>query len=270
MLRITLFLLAFVFTAFSSLAQKHIIAGAELTSLFEKNGVEDVDGSINHGVYYDIINLLLRATGLDKDYQLMVFPMARAKRGFVNEKFACYSPGIETFDNPQNELSGLRILSGEPINQAIVRVVSRFNEPLVDSVNDIDEKDALSLVRGVPISGKMEVMLNRAGKVYEVATEYENIMMLKLNRVSRIILFYPDAIDAYEKLNLKQHYPYQLAFTPLILNDNIICHQEHEQAFRLMEAELKTLKSSGKLKAMMGNKYMIGSEYVQLEPGQEY
>jgi len=236
------------------MASKPIIVGSQLFSLFDAG--ESYDKSTYSGVYYEVLNRILHETKLDDDYDILIAPIKRAQKGFITKKYACYSPGFENFDNPNKELEDITILSSRPINRAIARVISRPSERLVSEINDINQSDVISIVRGATLNATMQTMLDRAGKVFEVNSELESIKMLASNRANLSISFYPDVIDAYKKLGLKQHFPFDSQFSPHTVIDNVICHDSHLAAFELIDNKLKEMKQSGVLKEILGEKYM--------------
>ncbi|SFD57234.1 polar amino acid transport system substrate-binding protein [Pseudoalteromonas denitrificans DSM 6059] len=242
---------------FPVMAKKHVIACGELSSLC--NGPTK-NNNTSSGSYYEMLSRILDETKLSESYELIVMPIARAKRGFINRQFACYSPGVETFDNVDIELNNLALLSSQPINQAVVRVISRPSDPLVSNVKGITREGSISIVRGVPVNSTIKSMINRARAVFEVNSELENIKMLMSKRVKWSISFYPDVIDAYKKLGLIAHFPFDSKFSPLIISDNIICHKSHTAAFEKIKVHLMQMKKSGVLKDILKDKYMIAPE----------
>jgi len=268
MIRISILIIIILQTSNASAQQvtqerKHIIAGGELTSLFNEEGTTDSDGNVNRGAYYKLLSEVLISTGLDKNYQLRTFPLERAKHGFMRERYACFCPGIETLSRPEIELNELKILSSQPINKAIVRVVSKQSSNVVGQVDDIRKSDAISIVRGVPMNADILSMLSRAGMVVEVSSELENLKMLYSGRVNHIIMFHPDAISAYRQLNLSSHYPYDPSFSPMVINDNIICHASHQKTFEMINRQLSAFRESGKTQRILGETYLIGSKYLK-------
>jgi len=244
--------------------KKDIIAAGELFSRFNKYGTFDKDGNVDNGAYYNVITEILKSTGLAQRYELKVYPMDRAKRGFRIKKFACFCPGYEHLDNPELQLKQFKLLNGEPLNKAIVRVISKDRISVATKASDISSSDSVSIVKGGALSPDMKKMLNEAGDVVEVDNELQNLKMLSSGRVSKAVVFYPAVIDAYKALRMEQHFPYDKSFSPLVSRDNIICHGSHLEAFKLIESRLEELKESGEIERIMGEAYIIGAKYLDM------
>ena len=239
--------------------ERHIIAAAELSGLFH----EVARPEESPGVYFQVLSKVLQDTGLNGHYELIVMPLKRAKIGFIQQEYACYSPGLGTFDK-QTELPLVKnVLVSHSINQAIVRVVSAPNHPVVDDLNDIRSTDLISMVRGIAMSEQMRRIANKAAQFFLVNSELENISMLQNGRVNYIFMFYPDALFAYQQLGITTHFPYAKSLAPLIINDNLVCHQQFAEDFALINQKIAQYQQNGTLRAILGDYYMIGTEYMQ-------
>ena len=252
--------LSFLMPSQLNAKEKFIIAGGELATLFDEHPERDEFGMLRQGAYHDLISHILRETGLDGTYQVLVYSMPRAKSGFSNKKFACFSPGFEMFSNPEERFKNMGILSSQPFNKAIIRVLSRQGEPLISGAKDIGKQNTISYVAEGPINKEMRLLLERASDVYPVDSELENIKLLMANRVTNAIVFYPDVLSAYANLNMNKHFPYDRTFAPLRVDENIICHENHKVAFDLIEQSLTRMKLSGRLKELLGKAY-LGDKY---------
>ncbi|MDF2176715.1 hypothetical protein P2G88_00440 [Aliiglaciecola sp. CAU 1673] len=236
---------------------KHIIAAGQLVSLFNQPGTLDAEGRPDNGVYHNLLSQILLETGLAAQYEIIVMPMARAKLGFVQGKFACYSPGEDTFDELKPALAQMDYLSSAPINQALVRVVSKPGTPVASRVEDISQQDAIGIIRGGPTNETIKAMMARAGEIYYVDSEEQNIKMLQLSRIRKALIFYPDVIRAYRSLGLERHFPYDPAFAPLVINDNIICHPLHQAAFDKINEKLVEMREDGRLRTLLQEIYFF-------------
>lgn len=246
-------MLVWLFICSSALAEeRNVIAAAELSGLFQ---IGD-KGKEPTGVYYHLLSQILSETDLAQRYQVVVMPMKRAKASFLQGHFACYSPGVETFEEAERNLLPRDLLSSRAFNMALVRVVSTHEHHLVSSVDDVSNQDVISLVRGVPISETMQKMMAKARKTFMVQTELENLKLLLSGRVNLIFAFYPDIVFAYKELGLKEHFPYAEYYSPLVIRDNIICHAEHKQAFTLIEAKIDQYRQDGTLKRILQDFYL--------------
>jgi hypothetical protein len=253
-------LLQCIQTASASDKDRHILSAAELSGLFHSRQAPQED----RGVYFAVVSQILLETGLSDTYEIIVMPMKRAKLGFINHEFACYAPGLGTFDS-QVERSMLNdVLLSKPLNQAIVRVISAKNKPMVKGVDDIKSGSLISMIRGAPLSVQMQDMVNKAGDIVFVNSERENIRMLINQRVDYLFLFYPDAISAYKNLGITEHFPYATQFSPLIIDDNIICHPEFIADFNLINDKIEQYQNDGTLKRILGNTYIVGSQFMNL------
>lgn len=238
---------------------RQIISTAELSGLFHHAQSPQKEGK---GVYFDVLSQILDETGLNNSFEIIVMPMKRAKIGFIQHEYACYSPGLGTFDD-KTELNLLEdVLVSLPLNKAIVRVVSAENKGTIQGIGDIGSKDVISMVRGTPLSKEMQDVAKRARKLFFVSSELENISMLQNNRVDYLFLFYPDAIFAYKKLGITEHFPYAKQFTPLVIDDTIICHKDFASAFALINEKIAQYQHDGTLKQILGDYYMIDSPYM--------
>lgn len=234
---------------------KFQIAAAELSGLFDTPASTEQHQS-QSGVYYQLLSQILQETGLASRYQLVVLPMKRAKADFARGLFACYAPGLDTFDMSERDLLNPQLLSSSPFNYAMVKVISLPGTPLVKSAADVTGKDQISIVRGVPISPQMQRMLDNAQHFYTVGSERENLQMLMSGRVKYSLVFYPDVLAAYRELGLAEQFPYERTYTPSTIRDNLICHAEHKNAFVKIEAAILRYQQQGKLKTVLREYYL--------------
>lgn len=243
-------------TTYAETFVKHQIAAAELSGLFNAPDMQMADKGSSPGVYQDLLALILHETGLEADYEIAVLPMKRAKMGFSRRQFACYAPGFDTFDLPERNALPKDILSSSAFNHAIVKVLSRHDNAIVKNANDISKNNVISLVRGVPINPQMQYMMDNSLKYYLVNSEYENLQMLISGRVDHILAFYPDILAAYKQLGINKHFPFDATFSPLIIKDNLICHKEHESAFKQIEAAILKYQQQGLLQKILHDYYL--------------
>lgn len=254
-----------IFLVFSTMAgpvqaastggEKLQIAAAELSGLFNAP-VTTSQSPAQSGVYYQLLSQILQETGLASRYELVVLPMKRAKTDFARGLFACYAPGLDTFDAPERALLNSKLLSSTPFNYAMVKVISRPGAPLVKSAEDVTGKDQISIVRGVPISPQMQRVLDNAQHFYTVGSELENLQMLMSGRVNYSLVFYPDVLAAYRELGLTEQFPYDQNYSPSTIRDNLICHPEHKSAFAQIEAAIVRYQQQGKLKTLLQEYYL--------------
>jgi hypothetical protein len=241
----------------SPVQQKHIISTAELSGLFHNSEQQQ-----EKGVYFDVLAKILDETGLKNSFEIIVMPMKRAKMGFINHQYACYSPGLDTFDS-QTESNRLKdVLVSTPLNKAIVRVVSAKHKLVIKGIEEIGSDDLISMVRGTPLSLEMREAAKRAGQLFFVNSEVENITMLQSGRVDHLFVFYPDALFAYKKLGITEHFPYARQFAPLVIDDTVTCHKDYASAFALINKKIKQYQRDGTLKRILGDFYMIDSPYM--------
>lgn len=233
---------------------KHIIVGAQLSGLFHLGkGTED------RGIYFDIIHRALKESGLSNEFEINVMPMSRAKKDFVEKKYACYAPGITSFDLVDEAKDLGHSLISTPLNRASVRVITKFEENMVIQASDIPNHSVLSIVRGTPMSKEMRSIAERATQMFYVNSETENLQMLLSGKVDYIFAFYPDILFAYDQLGIEP-LPYSKSYTPLALDDTVLCHPEFEQAFTRLDEKLMEYKRDGTLKEMLGPLYMLTDE----------
>lgn len=237
-------------------ADKHQIAAAELSGLFKAPSSSGGTITESAGVYYHLLSRLLEETKLDQHYEIVVLPMKRAKVDFSRKYFACYAPGLDTFDPTERQALPKDILSSSAFNHAIVKVLSQKNKPVVKTVEDISSTDTISIVRGVPISPDMQRILDKASKFYLVTSEYENLQMLMSGRVTHSLVFYPDVTAAYHQLGIKDHFPFDNSFSPHTIRDNLICHKEHQSAFVKIEQSIQRYREQGLLQHILLDYYM--------------
>lgn len=239
----------------------NVIAAAELSGLFQSP--ENTNSS--PGVYQELINRILVETGFDGRYEIVVVPMKRAKKQFLLGKVACYAPGLDTFDESELPDNVHQLLTSAPMNIALVRVVSRNGESLVNSLKQIGKNDTLSLVRGVPTNDVMLQMMAKAGQTFQVNSEVENIKMLASGRVNRLLVFYPDVLFAYKQLNIEE-LPYAQSYSPLVIKDNLVCHPQHRAFFDAFDKTLLEYEQNGTLKQILGDYYVSPQTLIQLSP----
>ena len=230
---------------------KKVIVGAQLTGLFHIPG--EHEGS---GVYHEILQRALVESGLADQVEIIVMPMSRAKRGFVDHQFACYAPGIATFDLEDVSLGLQDVLISVPLNKAMVRVISRDEQRLVHQASDIPDDAVLSIVRGTPLSSEMQEIADRVMHLFEVSSETENVQMLNDHKVDYIFSFYPDVLFAYEELGISE-LPYAKEYSPLTMRDTLICHPAHESLFKAINRKLMEFAKNGVLKQMLGSLNMF-------------
>lgn len=234
---------------------KYQIAAAQLSGLFN-TPADAGQTQTDAGVYYQLLSQILKDTGLASQYEIVVLPMKRAKNDFARGQFACYAPGLDTFDAPERQLLAKDILSSSPFNYAMVKVLSRPKHTLVKSAADISGKDLISIVRGVPVNAQMQRILDNAMQSYTVNSERENLQMLMSGRVNYSLVFYPDVLAAYRELGLTEHFPFDKKYSPLTIRDNLICHQRHKKAFLQIEAAIKRYQQQGLLQKILLDYYL--------------
>ncbi|MCC2618141.1 hypothetical protein LJ739_17935 [Aestuariibacter halophilus] len=241
--------------------QRQIIAAAELSGLFHH---APDNPRINQGVYYTVLQQALTDSALNDQFEIIIMPMKRAKAGFISREFACYSPGMDTFDDPVERAQLGDVLGGITFNSAIVRVVSRTSDELVYRETDITRQDVLSMVRGTPMSHAMRRMAEAAGQLFNVRSETENLNMLINGRADHIMVFYPDVIFAYRSLGIEHHFPYAASFSPLVIGDGLICHSAFADAYASLQSVLETYRRDGTLHRLLGDYYLLDSEYMEI------
>lgn len=245
--------------AYAEAHSRHVIAAAELSGLFQYDEHQQ-----QTGVYFDLLTQILAETGLKNSFEIIVMPIKRAKMRFIHHEYACYAPGLGTFDSETEASLLVGVLESTSINKAIVRVVSAKHRSLIKSVEDIGPKDVISMVRGTPMSSQMQEAAKRAGQIFFVNSELENIRMLQNGRVNLLFLFYPDALFAYQKLGITEQFPYAKKFAPLVIKDTVICHRDYAGAFALINEKIDQYQRDGTLKRIMGESYLIDSPYMDL------
>lgn len=243
-----------VFATPLSAKDKSIIAAAELSGLFHLSAGDD--HSQADGVYYQLLHKILRETKQDSHYQIAIMPMRRAKQMFKQHQAACYVPGLNTFDKHEQAKLPDNLSSSLPINRALVRVLSGTTNRLISKAEDITKTDSISAVRGVPLSAEMNLMMARAGSHYLVTSELENLKLLSSGRVDFVLAFYPDVIFAYKSLGLETPYPFDPAYSPLEITDNVLCHPQHEGLIKLIDSKLTQYSKDGTLKQLLGDYYL--------------
>ncbi|MBR9792577.1 MAG: hypothetical protein GYB58_12595 [Gammaproteobacteria bacterium] len=260
MIMLTAFAALLTWPVASETGAKKVIVGAQLTGLFHIPGEHE-----GPGVYHEILQRALVESGLDEQAEIIVMPMSRAKRGFVNKQFACYAPGIATFDLEDVSLELQDVLISVPLNKAMVRVISRDEQHLVRHARDIPNHAVLSIVRGTPLSKEMQQIVDRVTHLFEVSSETENVQMLNDNKVDYIFSFYPDVLFAYEELGMSE-LPYSMEYSPLTMHDTVICHPGHKPLFKAINQKLEEFARSGVLNQMLGDLNMFTEPQ---EPGNQ-
>lgn len=242
---------------------KYQIAAAQLSGLFNTpaEGAQPQDA----GVYHLLLSQILQDTGLASQYEIVVLPMKRAKNDFARGQFACYAPGLDTFDAAERQLLPDNLLSSSAFNYATVKVLSRHQQPVVKSAADIHPKAVISVVRGVPVNPQMQRIMDNALKFYLVGSENENLQMLMTGRVDHILVFYPDVLAAYQQLGIKKHFPFDQQYSPLTIRDNLICQPSHKKAFLQIEAAILRYQKQGLLPKILGD-YYLAKDFDTAQP----
>ena len=265
-LKLTLYSMLMVLMSTKAFAasQQKVIAAAELAGLFLSTAQIDHKGELSQGVYHDLLTNILTDTGLWAEYTIMVLPMKRAKSGFLKKRYACYAPGLDTFDNKNRLLKDHGILVSKPFNHAFVRVASRSEDLIVSSIDDIQPNHTISIVSGVPANNTMRAMLDKAQMTFEVTGELANIQMLKTAHADHAMLFYPDARFAYQQMGISQPFPHDRQFIPLKIDETLICHDTYRKAFNTIQSALTQYENSGRLKQILGDYYTksVLPEYI--------
>lgn len=228
---------------------KKVIVGAQLSGLFHIPGEHE-----GPGVYNEILKKAVNDSGLADEVDIIVMPMSRAKRGFVDKHYACYAPGIATFDLNDSTKDLQDVLISMPLNKALVRIIVREASQVVHQLSDIPNHAVISIVRGTPMSEAMQALAERVMQVFYVSSETENVQMLMAGKVDYLLSFYPDVLFAYKELGM-QPLPYSKDFTPLAIDDTMICHQGHEHIFNIINNQLKAFAQNGTLQQMLGELY---------------
>lgn len=246
------------FSAFYAWAEpeneKFIIAAAELSGLFNLSGPSEAPQP--EGIYYQLLQRILQETGQATHYQIVVMPMRRAKQMFKLQQAACYVPGLDTFDPDEKAQLPANLNSSTPINRALVRVLSHDPQRLISKPEDIRKADSISVVRGVPVSAEMNLMLQRAGSHFLVSSEQENLKLLSIGRVDFVLAFYPDVIHAYQNLGITHPYPFNPNYSPLEIIDNVLCHLQHDAIIKLIDTKLIQYNQDGTLLQLLGESYL--------------
>ncbi|GGF54343.1 hypothetical protein [Alteromonas lipolytica] len=228
---------------------KRVIVGAQLSGLFHIPGEHE-----GPGVYNEILQHALDESGLADEVEIIVMPMSRAKRGFVDKLYACYAPGIATFDLNDDTKDLQDVLISIPLNQAMVRIIVRDEQQIVHQLSDIPDHAVISIVRGTPMSEEMQALADRVMQTFYVSSETENVQMLVAGKVDYLLSFYPDVLFAYKELGMKP-LPYSKDFSPLSIDDTMICHKGYEHIFTVINNQLKTFAKNGMFRQMLGEFY---------------
>ena len=234
---------------------KHIIAVAELSGLFQHAANNE-----EQGVYHALLTKALEDTELNKKYIIEIMPMKRAKLEFLKDRVACYAPGEDTFDGSEGIALPNNILRSTPYNKALIKVVSNSPERIISNLGHIDDNDIVSIVRGVPSSRELDRIKEKAKIVIEVNSEMESLQLLLLGRVDLILAFYPDITFAYKELNINSHLPYSDSYSPVEINDNIICHPRYKKDFDKINKKIAEYLQNGEMKILL-NDYFMRSWY---------
>ena len=256
-----LFLLCFALfnSAANAIDQdKHIIAAAELSGLFSADTIPNLPQP--HGAYFQLLNQILQQSHLSARYRIVIMPMLRAKQMFQQQQAACFAPGLDNFTAAEQAILPADVISSEPFNSALVRVLSSNRQRLIHKPNDITKQDRISVVRGVPISADMTLMMQYAGTSFSVPSELENLKLLQSGRVDFVMAFYPDVLFAYRELGIAQHYPYAPDYTPLRIIDNLLCHASHAAAIQLINRKLLEFAKNGTLARILGDYYLTEAD----------
>ena len=187
-------------------------------------------------------------------------PMKRAKLEFLKDRVACYAPGEDTFDGSEGIALPNNILHSTPYNKALIKVVSNSPERIISNLGHIDDNDIVSIVRGVPSSRELDRIKEKAKIVIEVNSEMESLQLLLLGRVDLILAFYPDITFAYKELNINSHLPYSDSYSPVEINDNIICHPRYKKDFDKINKKIAEYLQNGEMKILL-NDYFMRSWY---------
>ena len=232
-------------------AAKQIIAVAELSGLFQHAA-----NNQHQGVYHALLTKALADTKLSDQYIIEVMPMKRAKLEFLKQTVACYAPGEDTFDGSEGMALPKNILHSTPFNKALIKVVSNNPKRVISNVGQINNSDIISIVRGVPSSRELDRIKEKAKIVIEVNSEMESLQLLLLGRVDLILAFYPDINFAYKELNIHPHLPYSNNYSPVSINDNIICHPSYKKDFEKINKKITEYLQNGEIEILL-NDYFI-------------
>ena len=109
---------------------------------------------------------------------------------------------------------------------------------------------------GVPSSRELDKIKEKAKIVIEVNSELESLQLLLLGRVDLILAFYPDINFAYKELNIHPHLPYSNNYSPVSINDNIICHPSYKKDFEKINKKITEYLQNGEIEILL-NDYFI-------------
>ncbi|MBV2129303.1 hypothetical protein [Arsukibacterium indicum] len=247
-------------SCFASEEERHIIAASELSGLFTLRQPGLGSTVVFDGAYYQLLRNVLEAAGLAKQYRIEVMPAKRAKLEFIKGNAACYAPGLQTFSPDELALAPDTVVSSLSFNRAKVRVISATARRLVSGINDIRRSDVISLVYGVPVNAEMQHMLDRARDSVMVNSEVDSLKLLRSGRVDLILAFYPDVIFAYQELGISDEYPFDKSYSPLQINDNVVCHLQHKDAIDAINIKLAQYQQNGTLQRILGPLYIAPAE----------
>ncbi|MEX1057909.1 MAG: transporter substrate-binding domain-containing protein [Natronospirillum sp.] len=201
------------------------------------------------GGHYNELIRVLQGKGLD--IELTILPLVRSLRSMEDSESACNFPAtINAVIRSYPEFSTIPLVSGDPIDQISLRVLTRKGDPLIENLEELSGR-RVALWGGL----QPEAFLGDVDAIIEhTPNESVRLRMLEARRLDVIIGFVPDVMLVAEAQNLPlPHFAENLA----LYRDegaSIVCRDtpKNRQTLKHFNQLMGDLKASGELRRILG------------------
>lgn len=229
--------LYFSFALCGSALANVIIYAEEIPGIHQQDGM---------GVY----DLIIKETVVKaRRGALNILPPARAYKIFANCQNCCLSPANK---NPEFYDFGENIMQTEPMNLAKLYIFVRQGQAAIYRLEDLKDKH-VGIRHGMPYGKSVEQARLKTKSVYKIES---NIKMLNKGRIDAFLAYVPDAYQVFRTLGIKP-YPHDVAHPVVVHSERLVCRGVEVEFITLFNKQLKQLKTSGRLKRILGENYII-------------
>ena len=222
--------------ALPSYAQDRVIIIPEIPRYYQNDG---------NGAYQRLMREILKRSG--QTARIESFPVSRATVMFDKFKNACYPVSLKLAVS----VLGYRLLATrDSINRFKIVIATLRGNAMITSFDQLRGRSIAALpAADIAAYGYTASSLT----VRYVDSHAQGLEMLKAGRVDAMLGSVGDLIDLKDKLNYEDADPIYTA------NENIVCHPgpESEAFLEKIDPVIRSMKSDGSLKAILGKYYLL-------------
>ena len=232
----SLLVIIMVMFALPCYAEKRIIIIPEIPRYYQKDG---------NGSYQKLMREILRRSG--EKATLESYPVSRATVMFDKFKNACYPVSLKL---AVDVLGYKLIATGESINRFKMVIATLRGNAMVTSFDQIRGRSIAALpAADLAAYGYTASSLT----VRYVPSHEKGLEMLEAGKVDAMLGSVGDLIVYKDKLN------YEDADPIYAVDEKLVCHPSHaaETFLKKVDPVIRSMKSDGSLKAILGEYYLL-------------